>query len=396
MFGKPRTIVLLLVLAALTVPGASGAATPPTIDSVVVYGNLRPGDPSPETDPALAALKTSNTLFANSRPFGRNEHGIAYVQGVASGDLSGDGRLRLFVDIVATDGIRSITRTVTVQSVSDPDVGKVQGYFQAELNVWELGTHVATAGQQASNDPTNWGPTVLDFNIRARATDGTLGPIVTERLTKYAGTPRDTFAPTLSKLRFPPTNWCHLQARSAQFPGLGNLGGTGDGSCGTAAPVVPFDPSWVYCTEPIPGYSLRDQTSNPNSSADNADSLWANRNFCPGRGRHSAGHHVPQGHAIVSGHVDDFGAPNAFGVASEIATVTIQVFQGDVKLREVQNVLRQGPQADFGLTLNINDFEPTDFGLIPLADPYVIKVVACDAWNTCATAQSSEIHVYPY
>jgi len=401
MFGNssrtPRTIAVMLVLAALVVPGTTSAATPPTIDSLVVFGNLRPGDPSTETDPALATLKTSETLFANSRPFGfRYEHGIAFVEGVASGDLA-DGRLRLFIDIEATDGTSSITRTVTVQPVDDPEIDKEQGFFSAQLDIWELGTHTATPGEQASNDPADWGGTVIDFNVRARATDGTLGPIATEQLTKYAGTPRDTFAPVISRLMFPPTQWCHLQAKSAQEPFDGNsFGATADGYCGDGAPVMPFDPTWVYCTEPAPGVSLRDLTSDPSDSGNGAESLWANQNFCPSRSRHAPGQYMPQGHARVSGHVDDLTAPNSFGVASDIASVTIQIFQGVVKLREVQSISRQGSQAGFGISLNINDFEPTDFGLIPLADPYVIKVVACDAWSNCSEAQSDDIHVYPY
>lgn len=389
-----RPIALILVLAALSATGPSGAATPPQITEAVVFGNLRPGDPSPETDPVLAELKTADTLFANSRPFGRYEHGIAFVRGTATGDLTADGTLLLFVDIVATDGVNEARRTVTVQPVDDPEINKLRGDFQAELDVWELGVHEAS-GTPDSDDPAVWGGSELTFLITARATDGTTGPTATRTLTKYAGTPRDTFAPALSRLRWPPEHWCHMQARGAQDPFGGGFtfGGGANGQCSDFPDFLPMDPTWVYCTEPLPGFSLRRQTKDPFFGQN--ESLWANRNSCPARNDDSAGQYAPQGNAIVSGHIDDL-VPGAFGIASEIGSVTVQVWQGDTMLRETRNVLRQGAQADFGLTMNINEFEPNALWHVPLGDPYQIRVVACDAWRNCTTAESPEITVHAY
>ena len=388
MFGKSirkiRAVGALLVFASLViVPGSANAAAP-SITSAEVFGNWKP-----EVVPAPTNMGPK-TLFANSRPFGlRYEHGTLFVRGNATGDADGDGKLRLFIDVVVEDvDGNQATRTVTVQSVDDPDIGRAQGDFNAELTVTELGQHVANGTDSTTGDPADWGGSVLDVSITPRTVGGLEGTAWTDSITKYAGTPNDVTPPAINKISWPPAHWCHLSSVGMQTPGfLGpfggqHLGGTREGDCGELSMdgfgAIP-DATWVACVNFTPGYDY--QNMNPLRTAQ----------MC----RTSPNNSINIGHAKVSGVIEDL-PTNALGVGSEILSLKIEVLQGATVVM-TKDVLspRDGTTAGYSVAWNINWLAPNAYPQGEY-DPYVFKVTACDAWQQCTVRTSHEIWVYPY
>ena len=328
-----------LVGMAVHVAGASA----PVVNSAQVFG-----DATPDVDPVRAT-----ELFANSLPLGHGQAGAAWVRGNATTTPDTDGKIRLFVDIVVTDGMGgSATSSVPVTAQDYPASGLHAGDFSAAINVTELGHHVAGAGgtclsapvatcDPQSVDQSTWGPTTLTFSIVARSPSGEQSSPVLETLTKYAGTPKDTHAPTLSNVKWPPNPWCH---NSEVF--------------------------WLL------------NAQNPCGSA-----TTQNVNF-PVAGQFAVP--VGSGYAIVSGTASDDDS-HSFGIASEIADIDIVAKQGTAIVWERHNVLRVSSRGSWAQPVYINDFAPN----YPQGAPYVFTVTVRDAWGNKSTVSSPNITVLP-
>ncbi|MFA5891044.1 MAG: hypothetical protein WDA27_08860 [Actinomycetota bacterium] len=380
--GKSRAVwVLAAVIAAVVAPGAARASAP-TINFAEAFG-----DAQPEVD-ADAAKR----LFATSLPYGFGEPGLAYVRGNATPGV--------YVTVTVSDGVSKVSRRVTSATDDDVQAGVTRGDFNAELHVTEFGAHSSAAPScavsprpdpcvdPATSDFTRLGPTSLDFTFVATSLDGSSSePVVLEgALTKYAARPFDKVAPKLSRMTWPPMNWCHLSGSGVDagptgqdYPGQGQglgLGGSTSGSCGrTPAPDV----TWGACAVGPTGTGL---PAGPSE-------VTPPRAWCSTT---SPSQSIPRGEALVSGLADDNWS-GAMGVASEIASIHVQVWQGQTMLRSIPSITRFGPRAAWGVTLRINDFEPN----FPRGTPYDIKVIVTDAWGNTATTQASYgITVYPW
>lgn len=375
-FRRIRAIGAFLALASLVIVPGQASAAAPSITSAEVFGNVRPGETHP---PDMGP----DTLFANSRPFGnRFEHGTLFVRGSATGDVDGDGKLRLWIDVLVEDADgNQASRSVTAQSVDDPEIGRAQGDFNAELEVTELGQHVANGTDSTTGNAADWGGSVLTVSITPRTTSDVTGTPFVTTITKYAGTPNDITPPRIRNLRFPPAHWCHLSSTGAKDPFFGvHMGGTNEGDCGSFSMdgfgAIP-DATWVLCVNFTPTFDY--QQYNPFRSR-----------MC----RTNSGASVPRGHARVNGVIDDL-PTNAYGVGSEIGMTKIEVLQGETIVQSKQKLSRSGPIGSFSFAWGINELAPNAYP--PGAnEPYVFKVTACDAWGQCSTAQSHDIWVYPY
>lgn len=384
-FRRIRAIGAFLALASLVIVPGQASAAAPSITSAEVFGNVRPG----ETHPADMGPET---LFANSRPFGsRFEHGTLFVRGNATGDEDGDGKLRLWIDVVVEDADgNQVSRSVTAQPVDDPDIGRAQGDFNAELEVTELGQHVANGTDSTTGDSADWGGSELTVTITPRTTSGVTGAPFVDTLTKYAGTPNDITPPRLRNLRFPPAHWCHTASEGMQIPLFFtnvHSGSTQEGYCGDLSMdgfgALP-DITWVACANLTPTFDY--QNTEPYRSFRNNGFF----EYC----RTSPGNSIPDGYARVNGVIDDM-PTNAYGVGSEIASMKIEVLQGTDVVQSKQMLSRSGPVGSYSFAWGINELAPNAYPQ-GANDPYVFKVTACDAWSNCSTATSYDIWVYPY
>jgi hypothetical protein len=358
--GTRARIAAAVLLVGLFAPGVARAASP-ELFAVDVFGHARPED-----DPVAAA-----TLFANSLPLGFGAPGRLQVRGNATPGV--------FVDVSVSDGATSVTSTTT--TATRPGAGTAPGDFTTELNVTNLGVHAGTGADTSVGDPAKWGPSTLTATVVARGTDGALSAPAVRTITKYAATQHDITTPVLSKVVWPPQNWCHFSGGGIDVlpppgqPGSGiGLGGNPAGNCGRAAPVP--DATWVACIKP--------PVANPVDGNQVSNPLAGN---CYMQGRDV----VPHGEAPLSGMAND-NPPPANGVASEIGDVTVVVLQGTKVLRELHPVLRAGVIASWGTNIRINDFEPN----YPGGTPYVFKATVTDAWGHAITVQSPPVTVYPW
>ncbi len=353
------------------------------------------------------------------------------------------------VTITISDGTRSITRVATAAATSNPDYERRAGDFEVLFDptrdlskgfasVQELGGHVAgpdATPEMPSPSTTDLGQTIL--TVQAVATQAGVESLpMSIEIFKQPATPGDIFEPELQSLRFPPKHWCHYSGKGASGPkGDGgqegmHLGGQSDGTCSSFAfdgvGAIP-DATWVLCTR----YTGRLPDQVPNSIVDTertlidqhdavcdlamdcggiascstygciplcdnacanglADSYNSLRNqYC----RAPYDQSMPTHHAPLSGRADDLaGAPDGF--ASEIASVTITITQGEAVVRTFIDPFARtnSTSGTWGWELNINDFAPT----YPNGTPYVITVTATDAWGNSASESSSPITVYPF
>ncbi|HVL32877.1 MAG TPA: hypothetical protein VM600_04775 [Actinomycetota bacterium] len=397
---RKASLAVLLSLSATLVPTVGRAASTPKINSLVAFGDKRPGD-------AGVTPEEYRRIYPNSQPYGGSQYekGLAYVVGNAEGPISGDGLLRLFVTITITaPDAASVSRTVHVQELTEEGSGYVQGNFNAEIPVSELGTHLAS-------DP----PTPLTVTAFAHTPDGSMASSTVtsaDVLQKYAASPYDTTKPVLQSVNFPPANWCHLSSEGAKDPisGNQNFGGTRQGDCGRVSPLP--DATWLVCikeTSQLPDptrQALADvwrmtpffnNSFDPNDEGDAPGSadFWSN----PARSRYcrtGEAASVPRGERSVDGRaVDDATTP----YASEIERVEVKVYQGATVIREytTQAAARlsryQGTRASFSVPMRITDFEPN----YPGGQPYKITVQAFDAYGLASDiASSPNITVYPW
>lgn len=370
----------LVVLAVAGPAARQGHAAGPVLSVVEVFSNAKPGDPG-ESDPVTGAA----TIHAKSLPYGAGyEPGQVYVRGNAR--VRGSDTQQIAVDVVATDGSSEVVQSVTASDVDDPGGEIARGDFHAELRVTDLGVHGVADPSSAS--PADRGESTITVTVVARdiaaclAAAGTVDErrsCVTDRtkgvpsapftrlLTKFAGEPGDRWEPLLSRLTFPPSDWCHLSSDGGVGGGEQSLtlGGDGQGRCGTLAPLP--DLTWVPCA------------TIPNDAP-------ARTAYCKVRQFEK----VPRGAALVSGAATDDTSP--FGIASEIADVTVQMTQAGQVLREWHSILRTGPSATWGVLVSINDFEPN----FPGGTPYRVVVTVEDAWGNRASISSTNITIYPW
>lgn len=373
---KATLTAMLASLAAAIAPTLAHASTP-TITSFSVIAGSQVNDPA-------TAFDDTKVLFANQYPYGATfQKGTIFLTGNATDTVDGDGKLRLFVDVRATDSLgKSVSKTVTVQPVTD--TRRLQGDFNAELQVTDIGVHAGTPGAFNSLSTADWGGDVLTVTATARNVGQVPSTASSSSVTKYAGTPKDKFAPVVDgrvAQTWPPTNWCHLASN-----GINGGGGNNTGSCGNLQ-FLP-DATWAACIYETNNFpqGLNDEIKSRTGSSIPRNSL--RDSYCTASETQSR----PRGEVGVRGAFKDESGPT-FGVASEISSITVSVWQGTVKLRDIPSISRFGTQADYAVTLRINDFEPN----YPTGDPYHIEVVAKDAWgNTSSTQSSPNFTVYPW
>lgn len=419
---KTAKVLAALATVALSVQGPASAASPRFDPNLTrVFGNVKPDDPGC-ADPVTGCL----TLYPNSAPYGAGyELGQLYIVGqVDNFTVASDGRLKVFVDVAVTDQVSTVSKTVTVQPVSDPSLGDqgLLGYFHAEIRVTELGSHsVSDSGGVTPLTVTLLARNAINSETATLPNSTYPDDIV---VTKYATTGGDTFKPVLSKVTWPPANWCHFSSKGGQIPtfifGNQNMGGEHNGDCGDFAPIPDF--TWIFCiretSQPHKVFNdfwygvvrplMPAPEALPTEIPPEVKPFYASiRDLCnrvsaqfgclgtqnnPFRGnycRDSEPRVVPSGHAVVSGQADD---SNASYKVSEIADITIQMTQGDTVLREYRNIIREGMRAQWSFNMPINDFEPNFFE----GDPYVAKVFVTDANGNIQTAQSDPITIYDW
>jgi len=418
---KTATVLASVVAAALFVP-VSASAIDPRFDPnlTVAFGNVKPGDPGCEIYPTAECL----SVYPNSEPYGDGySPGQVYVVGRVVGFTPdpADGLLKVYVDVTVSDGTTSVSRTVTVNErtlVGMTYPADQPGYFHAELSVTEMGLHVATAVNDRGASPL-----IVTFRGRnavaslssetATLPSGNYPSPIT--LTKYATTGNDAKKPTLSRTTFPPAQWCHTSSRGASFS---PFGGSHNGGCGSfsTGPSGPFpggalpDLTWLFCTEAV---------SEPHRTADAVYEAFVRPraplpSFCdpffgfgclrdfgnPFRSQYCpAGYNatLPSGHALVSGQADD---SNPAGGVSEIADVLVQMLRGadssgngGTVLKEYRSFIRTGPRGEWGVPMNINDFEP-NWPDAPASNR--VKVTVTDAVGNVSVSVSGPITIYPY
>lgn len=401
-----RSLLLLTIVGSIVAPGVAQAA--PNAPTVVVYGNQKPGHPQ-----CADALYGCSVVFANSRPYGDDgPHGAIYYVGKADPDV--------YIDIVVddqatdTDGKFIKTRVATAptgstEAIDGYDAGEFgvgipSGFPRAgdlnEIQVTNLGVHTAniTAGPSSTND-ADWGKSTLYITFQAvnPANENDRSTLVTKTITKYAGAPLDTQKPALARVQWPPQQWCQLSGTGAKIPRANqHMGGESNGQCATFPPpivgAVP-DLTWVVCLE---------QTSQPHKflripGIEGSDNPFRGE-YC----RTDSQRSVPTGEAALAGTViDDVGT--AYGLASEIASIKLEVFKGTALYRGPFSLtdstagMRFGARATYALVQKIKDYEPNwQPGGAPADQLYTWKITATDAWGNSVTATSPAVTVYPY
>lgn len=363
----------LLALTAVLVPSAANAAAP-SVYCVIAYGHENPGNC--DQYPDLSQPPYRGKIYPTSQPYGYGEKGLLFVEGYAT-----PGTL---VVVGATDGALTVTRTV--------EASAADGQFKADLKVTELGVHEAT--------PTNpFGGAALTVSAYAVNALNEQSTTVTTTIDKYAvdgdtdglGNTMDIYAPRLSGLRFPPKHWCHTSSagmgNSSMPSGFRNLGGERDGRCSNlqsdgigAAPDV----TWLACIEATSeGSAVRQHLPSPLNTPNPFRSQYC---------RTSAANAPPTGEAQLSGLAeDDHGG--AFGHASEISKIVIEIKQGAAVLKTITRFARQNStQGAWAERLKIDDFAPN----YPNGPSYSITVTATDAVGLTASASQTGITVYPW
>ncbi|MDX1448420.1 MAG: hypothetical protein R3246_05090 [Acidimicrobiia bacterium] len=401
-----KGMLMMLVVAAMVVPGAAQAA--PADPTVIVFSNKVPefapwgivGDPG-WNDPVFGY----DTIHPTSDALNDGSFGATYFMGVTDADS--------IVRIEITDG--DVTLETEVWTAPTGSSQAIDGYDPGwfglhvpngfggrddnnRLVVTDLGIHEAETDPgvnpaeppSSSDDAAHRGPSEITFRFTA-IDPGTLAESATveQTMTKYAGTKGDTRSPGILRgIKWPPAHWCHLAGKGADEPFDDNtLGGTGEGQCSSFAqsPIGAFpDVTWLFCIR---------ETSNPHHLLD--PSLPSNpfrSNYCSG----TPSEHIPRGEVSIQGGFTD--APFAAqGIGSEITSVTVNVLQGGNQYMDLNalgrvGIIRNGPTAGFAANLSINDLEPN----YPMGDLYQVVVNVTDAWGNSASFTSPEITVYPY
>lgn len=339
-------LAALFALAA-AVPGPAHASAP-VVTCLNAWGRTHP---SAWCDTAF----TSGTVYPNDNPIGYGEKGVLWVRGTTSPSA--------FVTVSATDGVLTVSKVVTSAAADDVGNGTVAGDFNADLKITDLGVHTAAPGAKPDSlNPNDRGPSTI--TVSAVAQDSQTGLVsgpATTTVTKYAAVYRDTFAPSISKTKFPPANWCHSPTTWRVTPFLN---------------VFPF---FLFCSQ--------------EEGATRASFVGVTDPFF-GQGP-SFGFFTPFGVAPISGLIDDDGNPS--NKSSEIASVKVTVSIAGVVLREFTQLTRvAGPQAKFDFKVNINDFEP-NWPEVEFDESFIyhIEVTAADAWGNTSTT-SSDFTVYPF
>lgn len=400
-----KASLALVALASALAPGMAQAAVPPAATNVYVFGNVRPAiDTNPaDTIPGSPAdpvplyanggfAAGPKTLFAFSRPSGRFEKGLLYVTGNATPGY--------YVDVTISDGSgRKVFTRYTAETTNDPEGGIAAGDFpdsgvaQPGIQVTELGTHwggtagacetvpqatgtdPATACNPKSTTPSDWGPSTLTVKVEVvHPTTLERSAPVTDTIVKYAAAPPvdttqggDVTGPKFrSATTWPPAQWCHLAA-----PGMSGFGGGRRGECGSLS---------------IPGViTLPDITWLILGCWNNPTGQRFPSPICTSSG-------PPTGYALISSNLSDDHS-GSYGLASEIADITITAFQGATVYRgPYHSILRSGPVASYAQDIYINDYEANYQGV-----PYTWKVTGRDAWgNASPTISSPATTIYPY
>lgn len=428
--SRGKSLLLIATIAAAIFPPATSMAAGPKVRCLQAYATVVPPkcDPSDLTQaPTTDKVTPISDLFGLGAPF----MGNIVVEGNATPGST--------VTITISDGQATLTREAVTAATASENNATRAGDFEVvfdptsdlskPLSVQELGVHRARPGApNSSTDPFDLGRSVL--TVEAVASDGVAqSPTKTVEIVKLAATPGDTFAPEFRNLRFPPEHWCHWAGEGGHLFGE-NLGGGNDGSCGSLAyqglGAVP-DATWVLCMREtsMPPAQAPELFEDAQRSAIDAHDMACDRagdcqgldcesqygcdplcdeacaagyadewhqvrnNYCRTTPERS---HPTQTAPVAGTAVDLHDAAN--GLASEISTVRITITQAGRVIRSYEDHFARATSTSggWGFSLSINDFAPS----WPYDAPYLVTVVAEDAWGNQATAQSQPINVYPY
>jgi hypothetical protein len=270
-------------------------------------------------------------LFANSSPFGTGVPGLLHVMGHTNPGAQ--------VTVTATSGVQSVAQAVTA-TTSDA-AGTTAGDFEVALRVTDLGTHFAGTNGSCgeiptppscnpmSTNPEDWGPSALSVTTVARAGDSVSETLV-QAVTKYAGTPRDTYAPMFRILK-----------GSSPVPGLA-----------ANSPMIAWPPcNWFHYTMTAVQNASSTEKCGQAYQLDNTSVAYA-----------------------WGGATD---SSQAYGIDSEIGDVKITVASGEDIVFEGSSAYRVGAGVSWSQPLYIDQFVPNP----PPATTYVATVLVRDAWG---------------
>lgn len=360
---------VLFALTAVLFPAVAQAAAP-TVYCVIAYGHENPG--ICDKHPDLGAPVYRGKIYPTSRPYGYGEKGLLFVEGYATPGTR--------VTVSATDGDLVISRTVEATAS--------EGKYKADLKVTELGAHEASG-------PNPFGHSVLTVTAVAVNGLGEGSAPMSREIDKYAvdgatdagGSTLDIYSPRLSNLKWPPKHWCRTSTAGMGNSNVGNFGGDRDGKCSSlqmdGVGAVP-DLSWLMCIEPTSeGSAVRSLLPAPLNTPNPFRS-----EYCRTPVRDAA----PTGEAQISGLAEDDHS-GAFGHASEISKVVIQIKQGTSVLKTITNFSRQNStQGHWAESIRINDFTPN----YPNGPAYSVTVTVTDAVGKTASASQTGITIYPW
>lgn len=240
------------------------------------------------------------------------------------------------VAVSATDGSRTYSRTVNATGA---------GEFKADLKVTNLGVHAGTGGAACNGIVSVACNGISTLTVSVVATvAGVDSAAVTTSIAKYAIKPGDQGL--TGKDQYAP-QWVAPR------------------SCGT------------NCTQPNPEFP---------------PGFWFQSDLIILCGNADC---TSIGEAIIRGHVEDDTA-NAFGHASEIASVNVTITRAGVLVRDFGNVANRvnSTQAKFDIVLKAGDFEPT-FPMSFLNDDWYTVTVEIKDANGNSLSASSDFDVMP-
>ncbi|MFP5224679.1 MAG: hypothetical protein ACLGH3_03835 [Actinomycetota bacterium] len=345
-----------------TIPAQAAA---PMVFCAQAFGHeipAQPCDPNPnQFAPPLRVGKSypSSSLYVTSGGtggFAQPPKGTIWVEGNATPGAT--------VAVRVTDGTRTLGPFFVDASLQQSPGGHRRGDFRAEIQVAELGGHVATPGADADSiGDDELGPTLLTIDLTP-SLSGATGAVKSVQLVKHAASEGDVFKPVIQNQKWPPRAW--------------------DRNCFANIPfyVVEIIFFQLFVNQPTPAHEC---------------AVWA-----------------------VSGTIleETTGSANRF---SEISDVRIEVIKGNKKYLDVRDsvdgekmrargeggiLTRYSTNANsYRLLLSSYDFPANNGYDLGMDDPYNIRVTICDAWgsvdapnatpNNCVVSTSYDIVISP-